>query len=141
VTEVPVAVLDALREAARAERTQAAYYRALASRAEPDSPDLAERLNGLVADEQHHLSRLVARLLELDAGTAVDEPDAFSAGLEGWETEARLRERGEIDRYEALLGLALDAKTRSMLEGFLEVERRHEAELGGKWMAARGDGC
>jgi len=138
---VPAAVLDALRDAARGERAQAAYYRALASQAESDSAELAERLNGLVADEQHHLSRLVARLLELGARTGVDEPAVPSAELDGWETEARGRERIEIERYESLLGLELDARTRTMIEGFLNVERQHETQLGGKWMAARGDGC
>jgi hypothetical protein len=141
MSDVPPAVLDALRDAARGERAQAAYYRTLASWADPDSPGLAERLNGLVADEQHHLSRLVARLLELGARTGVDEPATSSPDLEAWETEARGRERMEIERYESLLGLGLDPRTRTMIEGFLAVERKHEAQLGGKWMAARGDGC
>jgi rubrerythrin len=137
------AVLDALRAAARAERAQAAYYRALAARAEAQTaaPELAERLNGLVADEQHHLSRLVARLLELGAPAAVEEPVVAAVDSAAWEADARGRERQEIERYSALLELDLDARTRSMIEGFLEAERHHEEQLGGKWMAARGDGC
>jgi len=138
------AVLEALRAAARAERAQAAYYRALASRAEPDSPDAAERLNGLLADEQHHYSRLIARLLELGARTPADEPGGRGAApveWDEWEADARARERREIERYEALLEQDLDARTRSLIEGFLEAERHHEEQLGGKWMAAQGDEC
>lgn len=141
MNEISTAALDALRAAAVAERAQAAYYRALAARAEPDESELAERLNGLVADEQHHLSRLVARLLELGARTTVAAPEMVAVAAGPWETEARERERDEIERYRALLALDLDAKTRSMIEGFLHVERQHEGQLGGKWMAAQGDGC
>ena len=141
MNEASPAVLDALRAAAGAERAQAAYYRALAALAEPDESELAERFNDLVADEQHHLSRLVARLLELGVRTAVAVPEPVAVDPGAWESEARERERAEIERYNALLALDLDAKTRSMIEGFLEVERHHEHQLGGKWVAAQGDGC
>jgi len=56
--------LEALHEARAAEKEQAAFYRRLAAEAEALGDDaLAERLNGLHADEQHHLSRLTARSL------------------------------------------------------------------------------
>ena len=130
------AVLAALRSAAQAEKAQASFYRALAALAEADSPELAERVNGLVADEQHHLSRLVARLLELGAPAAIAPSTVAPVGLRDWEPAARLRERAEIDRYVSLLNLDLDTRTRALIEEFLEVERRHEQQLGGKWMGA-----
>ena len=135
------AVLEALRSAAQAEKAQALFYRALAARAESESPALAERLNGLLADEQHHLSRLVARLLELDAPAAVGPLADPEVDLTDWETVARRREREEIERYVSLLGLELDARTRPLIEEFLEVERRHEERLGGKWMGAQRGTC
>ncbi|MBW3629746.1 MAG: hypothetical protein KY464_10665, partial [Gemmatimonadetes bacterium] len=50
----------------RAEKEQAIFYRKLASEAElRDDLDLSQRLHDLHADEQHHLSRLTARLIEL----------------------------------------------------------------------------
>ena len=136
MTALADAVLAALRSAAQAEKAQASFYRALAALAEADSPELAERVNGLVADEQHHLSRLVARLLELGVPAAIAPSAVASVGLEDWEPAARQRERAEIDRYVSLLNLDLDARTRALIEEFLEVERRHEQQLGGKWMGA-----
>lgn len=127
-----------LHEARAAEREQASYYRALAARAEvAGHADLAERLNGLHADEQHHLSRISARLVEL--GEPLEElGDIVPAvsSLERWEPEAKRRERGEVARYEALLGLDLDERTAAMIREFLDVERQHEVMLGGKWMRA-----
>jgi rubrerythrin len=131
-------VLDALHAARHAEKEQALYYRALALKAEEaDDAVTAERLNGLHADEQHHLSRLTARLLELDQSMQ-DLPSAAPArvSLDDWETGARQREKNEIARYESLLRLGVDAKTGTMIREFLDAERRHESELGGKWMAA-----
>lgn len=131
-------VLEALHAARRAEKEQALFYRALALHAEEaDDAVTAERLNGLHADEQHHLSRLTARLLELDQSME-DLPSSAPRGtsLDNWQGNARKREREEIARYESLLRLPLDAKTSAMIREFLEAERRHETELGGKWMAA-----
>jgi len=129
--------LRALHAARLAEKAQTHFYRALAALAE-EVPDeaTAERLNGLLADEQHHFSRLSARLLELgeslpDSATPVDVPT-----LTDWEENARARERAEISRYEQLLEVELDARTRSIVSGFLDVERQHAAALGGKYMGA-----
>lgn len=136
MTEMGTAVLDALRDAARAEKAQALFYRALAVGAESESAELAERLNGLLADEQHHLSRLVARLLELGTHAEVQAEVPIDANLGGWEPVAREREHAEIERYRSLLQLDLDARTRTMIEEFLDVEQRHAEALGGKWMGA-----
>jgi rubrerythrin len=127
-------------QAARAEeRDQSLFYRALAGEAEQHGArDLSERLNGLHADEQHHVSRLSARLLEL--GEALEElppPSLPEVALEEWEPLAREREQIEVDRYQALLAHGgLDEQTRRMLEEFLVAERHHEQALGGKWMGA-----
>jgi rubrerythrin len=135
MTEVILAELHAARAQ---ERTQALFYRALASMAEVgEDAMLAERLNGLHADEQHHLSRLSARLLEL--GEKLEDlgpPSIPEVGLEAWETLARSREHVEIERYESLLKQPLDDETSTMLEGFLQAERHHAESLGGKWMDA-----
>lgn len=133
------ALFEALQRARVAEKEQALFYRALAARAEEVADiDAVERLNGLHADEQHHLSRLSARLLELgqplvDLG---DTPPPAAGEFEGWESEARARERAEVRQYELLLGLGPDARTAAMLRDFLVVERRHESVLGGKWTQA-----
>jgi rubrerythrin len=128
----------ALHAARAAEKEQALFYRALALAAEQqDDAVTSERLNGLHADEQHHLSRLTARLVEL--GETLDPLDGVSppsSTLSGWEVEARRRERAEVARYEALLDLPLDERTAHILREFLDAERRHASELGGKWMAA-----
>lgn len=131
-------VIAELHAARGGERTQALFYRALASMAEvSDDGDLAERLNGLHADEQHHLSRLSARLLELDERLEdLGPPSIPEVGIEAWESLARKREHVEIDRYESLLKQELDAPTRAMLDEFLVAERHHAESLGGKWMDA-----
>ena len=130
--------LRQLRAARAAEKEQALFYRNLAGQAEAkDDKPLAERLNELLADEQHHLSRLTARLLEL--GYAVDDLGDMAAPaveLSGWETIARERELVEVARYEALIATDLDDTTRGLLEDILTTERNHERELGGKWMMA-----
>jgi D-sedoheptulose 7-phosphate isomerase len=127
-----------LREARTAEKQQALFYRALAAAAEDaDEPELSERLNGLHADEQHHLSRLTVRLMELNhAGEELGGAAAPDVRLQGWEELARGREAEEIARYAALLNHRLDEKTRGMIEQFLEAERSHASQLGGKWMGA-----
>jgi rubrerythrin len=130
--------LKLLHDARLAEKRQALFYRALAAAAEDMNDDgLSERMNGLHADEQHHLSRLTVRLVEFgepvaDLGTEV----APKVWLDGWEDEARSRERAEIERYERLLREMLDDRTRAMIEDFLDAERGHAGTLGGKWMGA-----
>lgn len=132
------AALKLLHEARLAEKRQALFYRALAAAAEAaDDADLSERMNGLHADEQHHLSRLTVRLVEF--GEPVDDLGAETAPraqMHGWEDEARNRERDEIARYESLLRSGIDDRTRAMIENFLVAERGHVDTLGGKWMGA-----
>jgi rubrerythrin len=127
-----------LHDARAAEKEQALFYRALAAEAEERNDEaLAERLNELPADEQHHLSRLTARLVELGEALAdLAGVSAPPADLDDWEDAARARERDEIARYEMLLARDLDAETRTMISAFLEAERGHARELGGKWMDA-----
>jgi ferritin-like protein len=136
---VPEDLMDALQDARAAEKEHALFYRALAAAAEErGDAALGERFNELHADEQHHLSRLTARLIEL--GAAPRDLDAVAAGpgdLDGWEIEARLRETAEVARYEKLLARrAADARTEDLLRAILHTERHHAAELGGKWTAA-----
>ena len=38
--------------------------------------------------------------------------------------------------YQEMLALELDALTREIVEEILDSERRHRAELRGKWMSA-----
>jgi rubrerythrin len=127
-----------LHDARLAEKRQALFYRSLAAAAEAaNDADMSERMNGLHADEQHHLSRLTARLVEF--GEPVADLGAETAPvvrLETWEQDARARERDEIERYERLIRERLDAKTRAMIEAFLTAERAHAELLGGKWMGA-----
>jgi rubrerythrin len=131
--------LAALHAARLAEKEQALFYRALAAAAEDVADaELSERLNGLHADEQHHLSRLTVRLVELNESVAdLGATTAPAASLEGWEREARRREEAEVVRYETLLRDELDAKTRAMIDQFVAAERSHAAALGGKWMGAQ----
>ena len=129
---------DLLHDARAAEKEQALFYRALAALAEERGDTaLSERLNGLHADEQHHLSRLTARLVELNEPLA-DLSHVASPAVElgEWESVAQVREADEIARYEMLLAQDIDADTRAMIESFLEAERAHERELGGKWLDA-----
>jgi rubrerythrin len=129
--------VELLREGRRRERGQTAYYRRLAAAAEERGlHEESERLNELLADEQHHLSRLTARLIELgDRPPDLPVPEGAST-LEGWEGEARAREAGEVAFYKAALARPLDEKTRTILQEILESERRHREELRGKWMSA-----
>ena len=132
-------LISALEEARAAEKEQALFYRALAAEAE-DRGDAAmsERYNELHADEQHHVSRLTARLLELGAGLAdIAHMTTEPVGMEAWEAAARVREEAEVLRYERLLRRnGLDAETRALIEEILDTERHHAAELGGKWTTA-----
>ena len=127
-----------LRAARAAEKEQALFYRGLASEAETrDDEDLAQRFHDLHADEQHHLSRLTARLIEMGEKPAdVGEMRAGAVDSPGWEADAHSREDAEIRRYESLLSGELDDHTRHIVEEILEVERHHARELGGKWTMA-----
>ena len=133
-------LVSAIEERRVAEKAQAVFYRALAAAAEESGDEeLAQRLHGLHADEQHHLSRLTARLVEMGvtpvelaragAGRAKPEP-------ESWEADARVREDREVAEYEALLSREMDSRTKELLGEILEVERHHARELGGKWTLA-----
>ena len=121
-----------------AEKEQALFYRTLAAAAEDaGDEDLAQRFQGLHADEQHHLSRFTARLVELGvtpADLGGTRPPAVE--LAGWERIAREREQGEVLAYEGLLVQTLDDRTRELVRETLAVERHHATELGGKWTLA-----
>ncbi|HUF12043.1 MAG TPA: ferritin family protein [Longimicrobiales bacterium] len=130
--------LKPLHDARAAEKEQTLFYRSLAAEAEAaEDPATAERLNGLLADEQHHLSRLTARLLELGERVA-DLTDSTTppAALTDWEAEARARESAEVARYQAIPTTELDPITRVLIEEILATERNHQRELGGKWTMA-----
>ena len=135
---MPDTAIDALHEARAAEKAQALFYRALAAEAEARGDDaLSERLNELHADEQHHLSRLTARLLELGAAPAdLAHVRPGAAPLDDWEDAARSREHDEVRRYEALLDQEMDDATAALVREILDTERRHAEHLGGKWTAA-----
>lgn len=121
-----------------AEKEQALFYRALAAEAEQrGDEELSARFHDLHADEQHHLSRLTARLVELGHRPAdLAHLRAQPAVLAGWDTLARRRELDEVRRYEILLEQELDEVTRALVGEILAVERRHAEELGGKWTMA-----
>jgi rubrerythrin len=133
-----VDLIPALEEARAAEKAQALFYRALAAEAENrGDAALSERYNELHADEQHHVSRLTARLLELGADLAdISGLAGETMGMDGWEAAASIREEAEVLRYEQLLQGEMDAETRVLLEEILDTERHHAAELGGKWTTA-----
>lgn len=128
----------ALERCRAAEKAQALFYRALAAEAEARGDGvLSERLNELHADEQHHLSRLTARLLELGAAPAdLSHLRTDRVALDEWEDAARAREREEVRRYEELAAAALDGHTAGVVREILETERHHAEELGGKWTTA-----
>lgn len=131
-------LIQRLEELRRAEKEQALAYRNVAARAEAAGlPDLAQRFHDLHADEQHHLSRLTARVLELGGRPAelvVATP--AEVPLDGWEPAVRERERAEIDRYTAMRPDEMDEETRVLIEEIIEVESHHASELGGKWTMA-----
>lgn len=131
-------LIEALQEARGAEKEQALYYRALAAEAERrGDAALSQRYNELHADEQHHVSRITARLLELGAEPrALDHPGGGVVGMDGWEAAVRIREEAEVLRYETLLRREMDDGTRALVEEILDTERHHAAELGGKWTTA-----
>jgi rubrerythrin len=135
-------VIEELTAAYHAEREQATFYRALSSVAEEVANEAdIEALNGLLADEQHHLSRLKNRLVELGVelpqGPDLREGrEALAAIYPDWRAPARLRERAEVERYQAMLALDLDPETEALVRSILVTERQHEANLGGKYMDA-----
>lgn len=130
--------MNRLRDSRLRERDQTRFYRALATQAEESGdPEASERLFNLLADEQHHLSRLTARILEL--GGQLEEggpPDESDTDLEGWEETARPRELGEVEWYEKLIKAETDEATRAVFLEILESERHHAEKLAGKWMSA-----
>lgn len=132
------ALVEQIEAARSAEKVQALVYRSLAARAEArGDTDLAARFHDLHADEQHHLSRLTARLLELGARPLdLGAMRAADLPVDGWESHVRQRELAEVERYTRLLEQDLDLETRDLLEEILAVERRHATELGGKWTMA-----
>lgn len=129
-----------MERARAAERLQTRFYRALAAEAVACG-DLSgeERLNELHADEQHHLARITARLLELGL-----TPDPLAEPVPGaalpwpdWEGEARAREEGEIRLYGELMEAGgLDPATQGIIQEILASERQHARVLGGKWVPA-----
>jgi ferritin-like protein len=136
----PVDLISALEAARAAEKAQSLFYRALAAEAENRGDEaLSERFNELHADEQHHVSRLTARLLELGAPLAdIADLAGDTVPIEGWEAAAAAREAAEVARYERLLEMEMemDAATRALVGEILDTERHQAAELGGKWTTA-----
>jgi rubrerythrin len=134
--------IRALQAARQAEREQAQFYRRLAALAEEaGDAALGERFNELHADEQHHLSRISARLMELGAASGevpmVHAPEpGVTCGLHDWEGAARLREEGEVMRYEEMSAHPLDEPTAALIREILHTERHHADTLGGKWTPA-----
>ncbi len=129
---------DLLERGRERERAQTLFYRRLAALAE-DAGDAvaAERLNALLADEQHHLSRLTARLLELGSRPADGEATTVAGtDLLRWEETARRREAEEVSWYEDAARRSTDEATRAILLEILDSERHHHEELAGKWMPA-----
>lgn len=128
-----------LRDARRREKGMTLFYRALAAAAE-DAGRVAdaERLNELHADEQHHLSRLTARLLELgEAPAGLRDMERPEVDLPTWEEAARQREAGEVEYYRAWIDGGIDdAATGDVVAEILESEVHHHRDLGGKWMPA-----
>lgn len=130
-----------LQEGRRRERAQALFYRLLAGDAEISGDEVAaERLNGLLADEQHHVSRLTARLLELGErpDETVETPEV--PPLREWEAVARRREEDEVRWYEDAVGAAGDEATAGVMREILASEVHHRDKLEGKWMPAARNG-
>lgn len=130
-------LVDLLHEGRRREREQALFYRMLAGDAEvAGNRATAERLNELLADEQHHVSRLTARILELGEAPLEPEVTPDVPELSRWESVARAREEEEVAWYEGALVRVEDTVTRGVLREILESERHHRSDLAGKWMSA-----
>jgi rubrerythrin len=131
-------LIGALAAARAAEKSQALFYRALAAEAEARGDRaLAERLNELHADEQHHFARLSARMMELGEDPVDVRGTSGDGGeLDGWEARAQRREEAEVLRYESLLQRDLDTETRALAEQILATEKHHAQVLAGKWTLA-----
>ena len=134
----PDRLIEELESMRRAEKEQTLAYRSLAVRAESAGmADLAQRFHDMHADEQHHLSRLTARILELGGRPAdLAGVKAAEIPLAGWEPVIRQREHDEIDRYTALASGPMDEDTRALIAEIISVDTQHAAELGGKWTMA-----
>ena len=131
------AAINALRAARAAEKEQALFYRALAVEAENRGLLMdIEDLNGLLADEQHHLSRITVRLVELGLEAGELSAHTPACDFNSWRDAAQIREREEVARYEGSLEMPLDDDTRVAITNILEVERAHAAHLGGKYTDA-----
>lgn len=130
-------LLEWLEASRRREREQARFYRALAREAGIRSLDHeVDRLNELHADEQHHLSRLTARLLDLGGDPGELPAEGPAVEFSDWERAAREREAEEVAWYSAAVDREMDADTRAVVEEILASEEKHHAHLGGKWMSA-----
>ncbi len=131
-------LIELLQETRLREIGQALFYRFLAADAERVGDGAtAERLNELLADEQHHVSRVTARILEL--GSKPRDPGAHeetAPSLDSWQVEARTREEVEVRWYEEALQRIEDRETAGIVREILESERHHRNELAGKWMPA-----
>lgn len=129
---------DILQQGRARELEQALFYRYLSSDAEAAGDTAAaERLNDLLADEQHHVSRLTARLLELGEKPAEARPARpVVPPLDDWEADARRREAEEVAWYEAALTQVEEPATAAVLAGILASERHHREWLSGKWVPA-----
>jgi rubrerythrin len=126
-----------LNEGRRREREQTAFYRFLAGDAElAGDAATAERLNELLADEQHHVSRLTARLLEMGERLQEEAGTPEIPALAGWEEVARGREAEEVAWYLEAIRRATDQDTIAILREILSSERHHHDRLAGKWMPA-----
>ncbi len=131
-------LIEMLQEGRRHERAQTLFYRRLTGLAEDAGNGVAaERLNALLADEQHHLSRLTARLLELGVSPGdAETPQVPQPGLDAWEDVAREREEDEVVWYERAAAACTDEAAAAVLDEILASERHHRDELAGKWMPA-----
>lgn len=130
-------LLEFLHEGRRREKAQTLLYRSLAAQAEmAGDADAVDRLNGLHADEQHHLSRLTARLLELgEKPKDLSDLPRPTDLLEVWEDRARRAEADEVAFYELAISELAD-EAADLIQEILESERLHLEHLGGKWMPA-----
>ena len=130
-------MLSLLREACRREREQTLFYRALVGEAElAGDVQVSERLNELLADEQHHVARLTARILELGEAPDGAQPSPPAAKLMTWIADAEAREAAEVAWYEDAIGSLVDGATAGLFQEILRSERNHLNALGGKWMSA-----
>ncbi len=132
-------LVEILERSREREKAQTLLYRGLASEAADRGQErMAERLNELHADEQHHLSRLTARLLELGERPAeLSRKPPPPVPFTEWPDRAREKEEEEVAWYSALLEEdVLDDQTRAVIEEILGSERSHREHLGGKWMPA-----